>query len=58
MAKISHKEAEEILDKMESEHDANIGITWDTINIYVLDVNSQRQEQKAKENEKEKVGFT
>ena len=56
--KISEKEAEEILDKMEYNHDASVGISWDTIDIYISDVELERKEQKAKENEKEKVGFT
>ena len=56
--KISHKEAEEILDKIESEHDATVGISWDTISIYIFDANLLHQEQILKDKEKEKVEFT
>ena len=56
--KISNSEAEEIIDEMEHNHDASVGINWDTIDVLICDVKLLHQEQKAKDNEKEKVGFT
>lgn len=32
---VTKKKAREILEEMEHHHDANIGITWDTIDFYL-----------------------
>ena len=35
--KISKKQAEEIIDKIDSKQDASLGISWDTIDCYIDD---------------------
>lgn len=36
---ITEEEAEEVLEKMERLHDASVGISWDVISAYLLDLN-------------------
>jgi len=56
--KITRAEAEEILDKMENNHDATIGVNWDTIGAYLYDLNSERLEKERIKKTKEQVEFT
>lgn len=41
---LTEDEANEILLHMEEKHDANIGISWDIIDIYIQDVLDNRKE--------------
>lgn len=36
--KITRKQAEEIIHRMHNRHDATLGITWDTIDCYLDDL--------------------
>jgi hypothetical protein len=56
--KISKKEAEEILDRMENKHDATIGINWDTIDSYLGELDDERHEEEKEKKKTEKVAFT
>jgi hypothetical protein len=56
--KITKNEAEEIIDIMEHRHDATIGVTWDTIDCYLGDLDDKRQEEEKAKNGAEKVSFT
>ena len=53
--KVSNEEADEILDSMESHHDASQGITWLTIDVYLDDLQYEREKAKKEQNAKEKV---
>lgn len=41
---LTEDEANDILLHMEEKHDANIGISWDIIDIYIQDVLDNRKE--------------
>lgn len=60
--KVSQSEAEDIIEEMEHRHDATIGINWDTIDVFLQDLDWERGEAKkkkqAEKKAKEKVGFT
>jgi|TARA_Y100000052_G_scaffold17861_1_gene17459 hypothetical protein len=41
---LTEDEANEILLHMESKHDANIGISWDVMDVYIQDLVDNRKE--------------
>ena len=43
---IMHKEAEEIIQKMDHYHDATIGINWDVIDHYLFELAYQKENKK------------
>ena len=43
---LTEDEADEILLHMEDKHDANIGISWDVIDVYIQDLVDNRKENK------------
>jgi|GEM_PF-1711055 uncharacterized protein YwlG (UPF0340 family) len=53
--KCSKEEAYKILDAMERQHDATIGVTWDTIDAHLIDLNEEHEKQKAERKRKEKI---
>jgi adenosine/AMP kinase len=42
--KITKKQAQEIIDKIDNDHDATIGITWDTIDCYLGDLEDETED--------------
>ena len=40
---ISKEQAEEIIDRIDRKQDASLGITWDTIDCYVDDLDEQEE---------------
>lgn len=53
--KCSIKEADEILEAMERQHDATFGISWDTIDSHLADLKTKHEQEEKVKNAKEKI---
>lgn len=53
--KCSKKEADEILDLMEQHHDAEYGISWETVNSHIDDLSERHEREEQEKNAKEKI---
>lgn len=56
--KATRQEAEDIIDRMEDNHDVSLGITWDTIDCYLDEIKEEREEERKAKKAKQKVEFT
>jgi hypothetical protein len=55
---VTKQQTEEIIDEMEHRHDATIGVSWDTIDTYLNDIEREQMEKEEEKRRKEQVVFT